>query len=193
MASVMQIKCSPLDPNYLIAQRDKFVCQFCGTHRDSEFALDDLTVVQIIPSKFGGSDASENKATACLSCAALKGQRMFFPNADYSMKDADGWHQWRGMQFGKWSMRISPDGGTCCIVNKHYWFDIMDCWKGECINEPYPWGWERQLSQKCWCNRYSGDKDHDEGECDVVDANGLSMALAFARSMVIRPTIQPRK
>lgn len=192
MASVMQIKCSPLDPNYLIAQRDKFVCQFCGTHRDSEFALDDLTVVQIIPSKLGGSDANENKATSCKSCAALKGQRMFFPNADYSTKDADGWHQWRGMQFGKWSMRISPDGGTCCIVNKHYWFDILHCWKGEEEGREHHWGWENQLEQRCWCE-FPRTSDCSRGWCPAVDLIGLQRVLRAARSMVIRPTIQPRK
>ena len=191
MASVMQIKCSPLDPNYLIAQRDKFVCQFCGTHRDSEFALDDLTVVQIIPSKFGGSDANENKASACHSCAVLKGQRMFFPNADYSTKDADGWHQWRGMQFGKWSMRISPDGGTCVIENKFYWFDILSCWRGEEKGREHHWGWENQLEEKCWC--FPRTSDCSRGWCPAVDMIGLQRVLRVARSMVTRPTIQPRK
>lgn len=188
MASVMQIKCSPLDPNYLIAQRDKFVCQFCGTHRDSEFALDDLTVVQIIPSKLGGSDASENKATACHSCAALKGQRMFFPCADYSTADADGWYQWRGKEFGNWSMLISPDGGTCCIQNKHYWFDILHCWRGE----EEGWCWENQLAEKCWCP-FPRTSDCSYGRCPTVDEIGLQKVLRLARSMVIRPTIKPRK
>jgi hypothetical protein len=175
-AHAMQITCSPLDPNYLIAQRDKFVCQFCASHRmhDENEALDvrSLVVIDIIPKKLGGSDNLLNKVTACRQCAELKGERIFFPNVDYSSRDRDGWHLWKGKVFGKWSMQIRPDGEECCIVNKWYWFPISRAFED----------WPRHMSEKCWCGQCSRFP-----KCPEVDIGGLLDALDVARRLLKPP------
>lgn len=154
----MTIDITPLSRDYRVAMRDKFACQYCGHHKEETGSMDRLTVVHIIPKRLGGTDNDANKVTACVGCAEKKGDQPFYPGVDYSSKDGDGWHTWR--TFGRWSMRVDPDdGSTCCVVHDiYYWFDILHCWRGNEINEPNPWGWERQISKKCWCRR-DGDSE----------------------------------
>lgn len=48
--------------------RDKFACQYCGSHRD-------LTFDHVIPRAQGGRTTWENVATACAPCNLRKGGR----------------------------------------------------------------------------------------------------------------------
>ncbi|MES2098111.1 MAG: HNH endonuclease [Pseudomonadota bacterium] len=48
--------------------RDKFACQYCGTHKD-------LTFDHVIPRAYGGRTTWENVATACAPCNLKKGGR----------------------------------------------------------------------------------------------------------------------
>src|SRR3546814_2173885 len=48
--------------------RDRFRCQYCGSH-------DDLTFDHVIPRALGGRTTWENVATACAPCNLRKGGR----------------------------------------------------------------------------------------------------------------------
>jgi len=48
--------------------RDRFQCQYCGTHKD-------LTFDHVIPRAYGGRTTWENVATACAPCNLKKGGR----------------------------------------------------------------------------------------------------------------------
>ena len=48
--------------------RDRFCCQYCGTHKD-------LTFDHVVPRRLGGKTTWENVATACAPCNLKKGGR----------------------------------------------------------------------------------------------------------------------
>jgi hypothetical protein len=188
------MKCTPLDPDYLIAMRDGFCCTYCSQHKMpngdavSE-RLDDLVIVEIIPKKKGGSDSEENKTTACIECARIKGDRIAFPGVDYGTRDRDGWHDWK--RFGKWKMVVIEE--TCAIEhNRGYWFGADRCWEDGC-NPSRPWTWEDQIEEKgCWCpfdtrSDCKGNTREKGWLCPSIDMDGLVKCLRVARSIYAKP------
>lgn len=51
--------------------RDRFVCQYCGTHGSAKT----LTLDHILPRSRGGHSVAENLAAACVPCNSRKGNR----------------------------------------------------------------------------------------------------------------------
>ncbi len=71
--------------------RDRFTCQYCGSHRD-------LTFDHVIPRSRGGQTTWENVVTACSPCNLRKGGMMpsvahMFPFQDPYRPDVNDLHQ----------------------------------------------------------------------------------------------------
>lgn len=54
----------------LVAQRARYICEYCRT--PSAFSSSTFSVEHIIPRIFGGSNAVDNLAYACLGCNNIK-------------------------------------------------------------------------------------------------------------------------
>jgi hypothetical protein len=196
------MKCTPLDPDYLIAMRDGFSCTYCSLHKIPDGgsvadSLDQLVIVQIVPKSKGGTSFDENRTTACIECARIKGDRIAFPGLDYSKKDSDGFYPWK--KHGKWSILVV--GEVCAIEHETgYWFGSEKIHDEGCDPQS-PYMIEDHIVRKnCWCLRYRG-KDHKECPgrldrdgwlCESIDMAGLFGCLRELRSIYAKP-VRARK
>src|SRR3569623_1483871 len=68
LTSFVQPSQFPAFTRFNLFLRDRFSCQYCGTHKD-------LTFDHVIPRAYGGRTTWEKVATACAPCSLSKGGR----------------------------------------------------------------------------------------------------------------------
>lgn len=145
---------------FAIFSRDKFSCLFCGAKPGSE----NLEVDHLYPVSLGGSDNSDNLATACRKCNRGKAISIAFPPSMIVGPDRDP--EWTiHKKWGEWAILFCSDAAVCEYMPYEYWIGFNRVWEME---------WFDHIDRKGW------DAPHSRDD--------LAKCLEYARKLVAKPS-----